>query len=149
MRSSVLIAATLSGVVSAWPQLHGTAGTGGPIYPTGTGIPHGPGPVSLPSVVFPPSGRPTGFPTYTTKPLSTGGVFPPGGHGTGISGGATGTGTGGSGNGPSTLPPSTITITSDVPSTTTKTVLVPTTIITTVRKFDPATIMQRFNTHTL
>lgn len=153
MRSSVFVAATLAGVASAWPRWQGTAGTSGTggIFPTGTGIPHGPGPVSIPSGVFPPSilptgtgrphgpgpvsipggmfppsGSPTGFPTYTSKPISSGGVFP----------GGPGTGTGGSGPGHSTLPPSTITVTSDVPTTTTKTVEYTNTITTIVRKFD-------------
>ena len=162
MRSSVFVAATLAGVASAWPRWQGTVGTAGTggIFPTGTGIPHGPGPVSIPSGVFPPSilptgtGRPhgpepvsipsgvfppsgshTGFPTYTSKPISSGGVSP-GGPVNGISGGATGTGIGGSGPGHSTLPPLTITVTSDVPTTTTKTVEYTNTITTTVGKFD-------------
>jgi hypothetical protein len=145
MRSSTLIAATLAGVASAHPyhpSVVGTAGTGGifpsgngGMFPTGSGgiFPTGTGPVSIPSGVFPPTILPTG----TSKPYASGsvslpsGVYPPQGTGMGI---GTGTGIGGSLSGHLTLPPATITITSNVPATTTKTVEVVNTIITTVGK---------------
>ena len=160
MRTSAFIAATLAGVASAWPKFSGTAsaikGSGG-VYPTGTGVPLGPGPVSInhhSSGGFFPSGSSAA--TYTGKHHSSGGFFPSGSgaatytgkhYSTGVyshsKGGATGsghvapTGTGhggGSGGGHTTLVPTTITITGNVPTTTTKTVEFTNTITTTISK---------------
>ena len=140
MRTSAFIAATLAGVASAWPKFSGTAsaikGSGG-IYPTGTGVPLGPGPVSIKhhsSGGYFPSG--SGAATYTGKHHSTG-VYSH--HQSGATGsghvGPTGTGHGGgSGAGHSTLAPTTVTITGNVPTTTTKTVEITNTITTTISK---------------
>ncbi len=140
MHTSAFIAATLAGVASAWPQFSGTAsaikGSGG-IYPTGTGVPLGPGPVSIKhqsSGGFFPSS--SGAATHTGKPHSTG-VSSHHQSGATGSGHAAPTGTGhggGSVPGHSTLAPTTITITSNVPTTTTKTVEVTNTITTTISK---------------
>ena len=148
MRTSAFVAAALAGVASAWPKFSGTASA---IYPTGTGAHLGPGPVSInhhSSGGFFPSG--SGAPTYTSKHHSSGGFFPSGSgtasytgkhHSTGVysrsqsGAGPTGTGHGGgSGGGHSTLPPTTITITGNVPTTTTKTVEITNTITSTISK---------------
>ena len=139
MRTSAFVAATLAGVASAWPKYSGTAsaisGSGG-IYPTGTGLPHGPGPVSVhhyssggvvPSV--------SGAASSTGKHYSSGGYSHSQGGATGSGQvGPTGTGHGGGSGGHTTLVPTTITITSNVPTTTTKTVEITNTITTTISK---------------
>ena len=140
MRTSAFIAATLAGVASAWPQFSGTAsaikGSGG-VYPTGTGVPQGPGPVSInhhSSGGFFPSGSSAA--TYTGKHYSTGVYSHSKGGATG-SGHVAPTGTGhggGSGGGHTSLVPTTITITGNVPTTTTKTVEFTNTITTTISK---------------
>lgn len=136
MRTSAFVAAALAGVASAWPKFSGTASA---IYPTGTGAHLGPGPVSInhhSSGGFFPSGSGGVFPSgsgaasYTGKHHSTG-VYSHSQSGAGPTG--TGYG-GGSGGGHSTLPPTTITITGNVPTTTTKTVEITNTITTTISK---------------
>ena len=128
MRTSAFVAAALAGVASAWPKFSGTASA---IYPTGTGPHLGPGPVSInhhSSGGFFPSG--SGTASYTGKHHSTG-VYSHSQSGAGPTG--TGHG-GGSGGGHSTLPPTTITITGNVPTTTTKTVEITNTITSTISK---------------
>ena len=131
MRTSAFVAAALAGVASAWPKFSGTAsaisGSGG-IYPTGSGIIYHPSS----SGVYP-SG--SGAPSYTRKHYSTGGYSHSQGGATGSGQvGPTGTGHGGGSGGHTTLTPTTITITGNVPSTTTKTVEITNTITTTISK---------------